>query len=252
MDIFNTKGRVDFMVYNNVIEGVFISRPNRFIAEVIVGSSLVKCHVKNTGRCKELLIEGASVYLTDHKGEMKKRKLRYSLIGVIKESNGSSRIVNIDSLAPNTLVREALIAGTIKLDGFNQETMKITMEKTYKNSRLDIYIEDDNNRGFIEVKGVTLENNQIGMFPDAPTKRGVKHIKHLIEARNEGYFAFVIFVIQMEGIKAFRPNDQMDGEFGHILREANTKGVIPLAFSCNVNENSLYISRKVDIELYNI
>ena len=256
------------MQYQNIVKGVFVSRPNRFVAEVIVNNEIVSCHVKNTGRCRELLVAGAVLYLQDYKDDMRQRKLRYSIISVekkvewreewqekTKNSSGAkprNLLINMDSQAPNVVVKEAILNGTIKLPGYDKNKLKISMERTYGNSRLDIFVEQDEKKGFIEIKGATLEEDGISRFPDAPTTRGVKHIEELILAKKEGYDAFILFVIQMEGIKEFRPNDEMHQEFGDALRKAADKGVVPLAFDCQVGVNSLHIYRRVKINLHNI
>ncbi len=242
------------MEYKNMVKGVFVSRPNRFIAEVIVDNEIVSCHVKNTGRCRELLVEGADLYLQDYKEDMRQRKLRYSVICVEKKVNwqGEKLLINMDSQAPNIVVKEAILNGTIKLPGFDKNKLEIYVERTYGNSRLDIYIEQGERKAFIEVKGATLEEEGISRFPDAPTTRGVKHLEELIAAKQEGYDAYIIFVIQMEGIKEFRTNDLMHQEFGDVLRKAADKGVVPLAFDCQVGVNSLHIYRRVKMNLHNI
>lgn len=243
------------MEYKNIVKGVFISRPNRFIAVAIVDNQMVECHVKNTGRCRELLIEGVTIYLEDHIDNMRQRKLRYSVICVEKKVDwpvARTLLINMDSLAPNTIVREAILDGTIKLPGFDGDKLSLAMEKTFGNSRFDIFIEQDGEKAFIEVKGVTLEAGGQAMFPDAPTTRGLKHVEELIGAREEGYGAFIIFVIQMKGIQGFTPNDQMHKEFGEALRRAENKGVIPMAFDCLVEPNSLHIYRRATIKLHNI
>ena len=241
------------MKYEHVVKGFFVSRPNRFVANVVIDHQPVSAHVKNTGRCKELLVEGATLYLVDYKGDMRSRKYRYSIIGVEKQQeDGSVLMVNMDSLAPNTVVREAIMNGRISLDGFDPEKVNLKMEKTFGDSRLDIFLEQEGRQAFIEVKGVTLENNGKCMFPDAPTIRGVKHMEELIRVREAGMDAYVIFVLQMEGIREFRPNDIMHPAFGDTLRRAAEAGVIPLAFECQVTPDSLHIYRRVKIELYKI
>lgn len=242
------------MEYKNIIKGTFVSRPNRFKAEVIVDNEIVECHVKNTGRCRELLVEGAILYLQDYKDDMRQRKLRYSVICVEKkvEWQEEKLLINMDSQAPNIVVKEAILNGTIQLPGFDKNKLEIFVERTYGNSRLDIYIEQGDRKAFIEVKGATLEEDGISRFPDAPTIRGIKHIEELIGAKEEGYDAYIIFVIQMKGIKEFRPNDLMHQEFGDALRMAAEKGVIPLAFDCRVSADSLHIYRRIKMNLHNI
>ncbi|MEG2298782.1 MAG: DNA/RNA nuclease SfsA, partial [Anaerovoracaceae bacterium] len=201
------------MKYKNIIEGRFIERPNRFVAIVQINGIVEKVHVKNTGRCKELLIEGAKVYLEDFYGRMGTRKMRYSLIGVDK---GQIK-VNMDSQAPNKMVEEALEDGRICLPEMGKLTV-IKREKTYGDSRFDFYLEDDKGcKAFLEVKGVTLEKNRVAMFPDAPTERGVKHVKGLMRAVYEGYKGYVVLVIQMKGISHFTPNYETHKAFGEVL-----------------------------------
>jgi sugar fermentation stimulation protein A len=252
------------MDYKKIVKGYFISRPNRFVANVLIENEIVACHVKNTGRCKELLVEGATLYLKDYKENMRQRKLRYSVISVEKEVDwldyskeclgvtDGKLLINMDSQAPNVVVKEAILDGSIKLPGFDGKILKLSMERTFGNSRFDILIEQGEEKAYIEVKGVTLEEDGISKFPDAPTIRGVKHMEELIRARKEGYGAYLIFVVQMGGIKEFRPNDQMHKEFGDVLRKAVDKGVIPMAFGCKVGVNSLHICRRIKIKLYNI
>ncbi len=248
------------MKYENIIEGIFLERRNRFVAEVLVEGKPAICHVKNTGRCKELLVEGATLYLEDHRQRMGTRKLPFSVIGVIKENArpGEEReglppgglLVNMDSMAPNVIVEEGLRHGTIRLPGFTAEGMTIQRERTYGRSRLDFYLEEGKRRAYLEVKGVTLEEGGISMFPDAPTERGVKHVEELMAARREGFDAFVIFVLQMEGIREFRPNDRMHLQFGEALRQGEAAGVIPLAYDCRVTRNSLHICGRVPVNTH--
>ena len=167
------------MKYEKIIKGKFKDRPNRFIAMVEVDGEAQKSHVKNTGRCKELLVSDATVYLEDFDGRMGTRKMRYSLIGVEKKTKQGIIMINMDSQAPNKVVKEALISGKINLPGMD-ELVEIKAEYVYGDSRLDFYVKDQSGKeGFIEVKGVTLENNGVASFPDAPTERGIKHLKEL-------------------------------------------------------------------------
>lgn len=233
------------MKYENVIRGKFISRPNRFIAEVEIGGVQTRAHVKNTGRLKELLIPGATVYLEDHDGRMGTRKMRYSLVGVDK----SGVSVNIDSQAPNKVVKEALEEGSILLPGLGELT-RIRGEYKYGESRLDFYVEDAaGDKGLIEVKGVTLDVDGIARFPDAPTERGIKHINELAGAIEEGFSVYIVFVIQMKGIHAFGPNDLTHKEFGDALRSAAAGGVRVLAYDCDVSEDKLKIDSPVEVRL---
>ena len=189
------------MIYTNVTEGIFISRPNRFIATVAIDGREEICHVKNTGRCRELLIKGAVVYLT--RSQNSERKTKYDLIAVKK----GDRLINIDSQAPNIAVKEWL--PNLFPDG-----KLFLSEVTFENSRFDFYIETPEKRIFLEVKGVTLEDGGVVRFPDAPTKRGVKHVEELAEAVRQGYGAYVLFVIQMSRVDYFAPNDTTHKAFG--------------------------------------
>jgi len=229
------------MVYKNIVEGIFIKRPNRFVAHVLINGKEEIVHVKNTGRCKELLVPGAKVILEDclhHKN----RKTRYSLIAVWK----GHMLINMDSQVPNDVVFEALKEG--KIEGLEDLTM-IKREVAFGNSRYDIYFESKNEKGFIEVKGVTLEINGISMFPDAPTERGTRHILELTEAVKEGYKGVVLFLIQMKGPTVFRPNWEMDISFSQAIRFAYDNGVNVLAYDSIVTENSIVLNEKMKIDL---
>ena len=215
------------MKYGNVIRGEFVSRPNRFIANVLIDGSPVVTHVKNTGRCKELLLPGAEVYL--EKTDNPQRKTAYDLIAV-RKSNGL--LINIDSQAPNQVAREWLERQTFDY---------IRPEYTYGNSRVDFYMEKGNQRHLMEVKGCTLERSGIGYFPDAPTERGVKHLRELAAAVTEGYHAMLAFVIQMDGITEVRPNISTHPEFGKALESAKQAGVEILFLPCHVEPDSLRI-----------
>ena len=218
------------MRYKNIKQGKFIDRPNRFIAHVDIGGQVETVHVKNTGRCRELLIPGAEVYLTEP--GTPGRKTRYDLIAVRKE-NGI--LFNIDSQAPNKVVREWLEG-----QGFTL----VIPEYTYGNSRIDFYMEKGKDRYLMEVKGCTLELGGVGYFPDAPTRRGVKHLKELIHAAREGYHAIAAFVLQMDGVTEVRPNIKTHPEFGIVLKEAVKTGVQVLPLPCHVEPDSLEILRK--------
>ena len=233
------------MKYNNIKRGTFIYRPNRFIAIVEVDGSVEKAHVKNTGRCRELLIPGAQVYLEDFEGRMGKRKMRYSLIKVQK----GNQLVNIDSQAPNIAVREALLSGHLQLPDMGPLTL-VKGEHKFNNSRLDFYVEDSTGKkGLIEVKGVTLKVDSVARFPDAPTERGVKHIEELMDAGSDGYNVYIIFVIQMKGITAMMPNDDTHKAFGDALRTAAARGVHVLAYDCIVTEDGLDIDSSIPVIL---
>ena len=226
------------MEYKNTVPGIFISRPNRFIAEVQVGDEIKICHVKNTGRCRELLLPGARVILEHSVAE--NRKTEYDLVAVYK----ADMLINIDSQAPNKVFGEWLSAG-----GFIPDADLIKPECRYGDSRFDFYIEAAGRRAFVEIKGVTLERDGIVMFPDAPTERGVKHIRELMAAVREGYEASVVFVVQMENCSYFTPNRETHPDFADALIEARAAGVGVFAFSCHVTESSLWIAEPVEVRL---
>lgn len=238
------------MKYRKVIEGKFISRPNRFIAEVWIDGEIATAHVKNTGRCRELLVPDATVYLEDFTENMGTRKLAYSLIGVKKECpDGRVIMINMDSQAPNKVVAEALADGKITLPKIGK-LVTIKSEAKYGDSRLDFYVCDENGQeGYIEVKGVTLENDRIVSFPDAPTLRGIKHLNELAGLSKKGYKTYVIFVVQMEGVDEFRPDEERHYEFAEALREAQANGVHILAYQCNVGKNTLNISEPLNVRI---
>lgn len=226
------------MNYGPMIEGVFLERPNRFIARVLAEGQEVIAHVKNTGRCRELLIPGVCVYL--QKNDSPARKTAYSLIAVKK----GERIVNMDSQAPNVVAYE-YVAGGHLIPGLTL----LKREKTFMESRFDLYYEAGERRGFIEVKGVTLEDGNIARFPDAPTKRGQKHVYELSKAVEDGYEAGIMFIVQMEDILCFTPNTQAQPEFAKALSEVSQKGVFVRAFSCKVTQSSLEIDREIPVVL---
>ena len=213
------------MKYDNITKAKFIKRPNRFIAEVELHGATETVHVKNTGRCKELLIPGCDVYLTapDSPG----RKTKYDLVAVTK-SNGL--LINIDSQAPNKVAKEWLSG-----QGYD----KVIPEYTYGDSRIDFYMEKGSEKYLMEVKGCTLEVDGTGYFPDAPTERGVKHIHELIKAKQKGYNTMLAFVIQMDGIKEVRPNIETHPEFGIAMEEARKAGVEVVFITCHVEPDSL-------------
>ena len=247
------------MTYEHIVAGTFISRPNRFIAHVETGNRTVVCHVKNTGRCRELLIPGVTVILEFHPDAvLSGRKTEYDLIGVYK--NGL--LINMDSQAPNKAAWEWLVSL-----GGGQYTEKnhyplgsyvpfdIRREVTHGDSRFDLAFSLRNRNtkavspAFMEVKGVTLEKNGLALFPDAPTKRGIKHLKGLIRAHEEGYEAYVLFVIQMKGIQGFTPNDITHPAFGETLRQAREAGVHVLAYDCLVNPDTMTVDSPVKVML---
>ena len=237
------------MRYENIVKGKFIERPNRFVAVVEVDCEIHRVHVKNTGRCRELLVSGATVYLEDFIDRMGSRKMRFSLIGVEKVSEDKTLLINMDSQAPNKVVKEALLDGTLPLPGMT-ELKEVKGEFTYGDSRIDFYVKDSMGKeGLIEVKGVTLENDGIASFPDAPTERGIKHLGELEKAVIEGKNAYALFVIQMKEIDAFIPNDERHKAFGEALRRASSNGVKVLAYDCIVGEDSLVIDKEVEVRL---
>lgn len=221
-------------------EAVFLQRMNRFSAFVCLEGEKTQVHVKNTGRCKELFIDGAKVFLEPSANP--DRKTKYSLISVYK----GNTLVNVDSQAPNQVVAEALAEGRISEIG---EVSFLRREVTFGNSRFDLYFEAGERRGFIEVKGATLEEEGICRFPDAPTTRGTKHVLELMDAVKAGYEAYVLFVIQMKGVKAFCPHWERDTSFSEALVKAEKAGVKILAYDCLVEIDSLCLSKKVSSTL---
>ena len=231
------------MKYRNIFKGQFISRPNRFTAEVEINGLTETVHVKNTGRCKELLTPGTTVYLA--KAENTERKTKYDLIGVEKTRVGKPTIsVNMDSQAANDAAAEWLQKGLL----FPKDA-KIRREVRYGKSRFDFCIEYEDKTAFLEVKGVTLESDGIALFPDAPTERGVKHIKELMNCMQHGHEAYILFVIQMKEILALRPNDATHKAFGDALREARKAGVHVLAVDCIITPDSMTIDSTIPVEL---
>lgn len=231
------------MKYFNIKKATFLSRPNRFIAECELDGETIIAHVKNTGRCRELLIEGATVYLDEPKG--RDRKTKYDLIAVEKLlCNGSVMLINMDSGAPNEAAYEFLKNG-----GIFANATAVRREVTKGNSRFDFCIEEGEKITFLEVKGVTLENDGIAAFPDAPTERGVKHIEELSELKRAGFGAAILFVIQMKGIIEFRPNDLTHKAFGDVLRKAEKTGVSVYAYDCAVTPDSMTIDKPVEVKL---
>ena len=228
------------MEYGNMVEARFLRRVNRFTAFVELNGREEMVHVKNTGRCKELLLEGARVFLEE--ADKEGRKTKYSLIAVYK----GDMLVNMDSQAPNQMAAEALAEGKIEEIG---EVDFLKREVNYENSRFDLFYQKGEKKGFIEVKGVTLEGNGIAKFPDAPTERGAKHLRELIKAKEEGYEAAALFVIQMKGVQEFRPNEERDKNFTAALKEAAKAGVKILAYDCRVQVGKVYIDQKVPVNL---
>lgn len=242
------------MKYQNIRKAVFCERSNRFIAHVELEGEIVKAHVKNTGRCRELLLPGAAVYIEDFAGRMGSRKLRYSLIAVekvVQDADGRENnvLINMDSQAPNKVTAEALQNGHLKVPGMD-ELAEIRGEYTYGESRIDFYCKDRSGRELLmEVKGVTLEEDGVARFPDAPTQRGVKHVEELIRARQEGYAAVILFVIQMKGVHRMEPNWQTHPAFGEALQKAQTAGVEIMAYDCRVEPDLLELDEPVEVEL---
>ena len=213
------------MKYLKTLQAKFIDRPNRFIAHVDLNGIVETVHVKNTGRCKELLIKGVTVILEESDNES--RKTKYDLIAVYKENFG---LINIDSQAPNKVAKEWIES---------KDYTYIKPEYTYGNSRIDFYMEKDDRKYLMEVKGCTLERDGIGYFPDAPTERGVKHIYELIKAKEDGYEVSLAFVIQMEGVNEVLPNIETHPEFGVAIDDAKKAGVNIVFIKCRVYENRL-------------
>ncbi|HJD00445.1 DNA/RNA nuclease SfsA [Candidatus Arthromitus sp. SFB-turkey] len=224
------------MKYANIKEGIFIERVNRFIAHIDVDGKVEVCHVKNTGRCKEILVKGCKVFVQEF--DSKIRKTKFDLISVYK----GNRLINIDSQVPNKMFSE-----WVKLGNLFKDIKVFKSEVFYKNSRFDFYVEYEDKKAFIEIKGVTLENEGVVLFPDAPTSRGVKHLKELVSAREEGYEAYVIFIVQMEGVKYFTPNYETHKEFGDTLSFCKNNGVNILAFDSVVLKDEIYIKDSVKV-----
>lgn len=228
------------MHYAQVIQGIFVRRLNRFVAEVKIDGRLEQVHVKNTGRCKELLVPGAPVHLEVFSNRA--RKYRHSLIAVDK--NGM--LVNIDSQAPNAVVYEALLSGKVAEIG---QVQTVKREIRFGNSRFDLYFEGNGRRGFMEVKGVTLEQDGIAMFPDAPTVRGRKHVLEMAEAVKEGYDGAILFLVQMKGCRLFTPHVQMDRPFAEALKEAANAGVRVLAYDSLVTGTDIRFGDPLPVDL---
>lgn len=226
------------MRYENVTEAVFLRRPNRFIAEVEINGETETVHVKNTGRCRELLLPGARVWLTASSNPT--RKTKYDLITVRK----GELLVNLDSQIPN-----AAAAEWIRHGGLFPDLTQLRREVKYGDSRFDLYLEHGGKRAFVEVKGVTLEVDGAAKFPDAPTERGVKHVEELIRCLDDGYEAYLLFVIQMQGVRCFEPNRATHPAFAQALQKARAAGVQILAYDCDVTPDSIRIRNPVPIRL---
>lgn len=225
------------MRYANMVRGEFIARPNRFIAHVMIGGEEEVCHVKNTGRCRELLVPGATVWCQSW--DNPKRKTKFDLIAVEK----GDRLINMDSQAPNVAAKQWLLSGGLG------EITELKGEYTHGDSRFDFSFMKDGKRCFLEVKGVTLEHDGVCAFPDAPTERGAKHLRGLTALAKEGYGAYVLFVIQMADVKYLRPNDATDPAFASALREAVQAGVTVLAMDCAVTEDTMELRLPVLVRL---
>ncbi len=225
------------MEYSNAVPGVFLARPNRFIAHVELDGQLQVCHVKNTGRYRELLPAGAQVWCT--RSDNPSRKTRYDLIAVQK----GKRLINMDSQAPNAAAGEWLCRGGLG------ELANLRPEAKWGDSRFDFAFEQEGRQCYLEVKGVTLENDGVCAFPDAPTQRGAKHLRELAQLARQGYGAWVLFVIQMADVRYLRPNDATDPQFGAALREAADAGVRLLAMDCRVTPASMTLHTPVEIRL---
>lgn len=224
------------MKYENIVKGEFLDRPNRFIANVIIDGKTEVCHVKNTGRCKELLIKGATVYL--QKSDNPNRKTKYDLIAVQK----GERLINMDSQIVNYVALEYL-------PQLFENIVYVKPECKYGNSRFDIYIETKTDKIFVEVKGVTLENDGVVCFPDAPTERGVKHLKELQKAVTEGYKACVLFVVQMDNVQYFESNRETHPEFADTLKQVSENGVNIFAFQCDVTPETIKIKNQIPVKI---
>ena len=226
------------MRYDNIHKGKFLSRPNRFIANVEIDGKAEVCHVKNTGRCKELLIEVCTVWLEHSDSES--RKTAFDLVAVEK----GDRLINMDSQAPNKAVGEWLREKMPFGEGFS-----VYPEKKYGNSRFDFYLESQDRKIFMEVKGCTLEKDGVVLFPDAPTIRGVKHIDELSHCLDEGYESYIMILVQMSDVKYFTPNYDTHPEFGEALEKASRKGVKILCYDCNVTHDSMTVGKPVKVKL---
>lgn len=224
------------MTYPNIHPALFLARPNRFIAEIELNGRKEICHVKNTGRCRELLLPGTKIYVQQFEGGT--RKTRFDLIAVHK----GDRLINMDSQAPNRVFREWC-------PSFFPALTTVRPECRYGQSRLDFYLEAGERKIFAEVKGVTLEENGVALFPDAPTERGIRHLEELCSCAAEGYEAYAVFIIQMKDVRYFTPNIKTHAAFGEALARAAQKGVQVLALDCRVTPDSLSVRQQVPVYL---
>lgn len=229
------------MKYKKIVEGLFIDRPNRFIAKVLINGREETVHVRNTGRCRELLIPYAKIILEDC-SHILNRKTKYSIIAVWKDH----MLVNMDSQIPNKVVFDALKQREISDLSY---LSNIKRESTFKNSRFDIYFEENDKKAFMEIKGVTLEKEGVAMFPDAPTSRGTKHVLEMIEAASEGYGAYIFFLIQMKGPHIFKLNTEIDPKFSQAIRLASKSGVSIIAYDSIVSTNDIILGDRIEIDL---
>lgn len=227
------------MIYQNIKQAVFIDRPNRFIANIQIDGKIEICHVKNTGRCRELLVPNTKVLVQEC--DSKNRSTKYDLIAVWK----GERLINMDATAPNKVFAEWVLSGNLF-----QNITKFKPEQRFGSSRFDFYIEADNRPAFVEVKGVTLEDDGVVRFPDAPTERGVKHLNELIACLEQGYDAYIVFIIQMKNVRFMEPNKATHPAFDEALKAAAKAGVHVLALDCFVTENSIVAAEPVAV--YNI
>ncbi len=226
------------MIYENIRHAVFLNRPNRFIANIEIDGRVEPCHVKNTGRCLELLTNRAELIVQENCSPL--RKTKFDIISVYK----SSRLINMDSQVPNKVFAEWVKSSSL----FNDIT-QLKPEHSFGSSRFDFFIEADGRKIFVEVKGVTLEEDGVVRFPDAPTQRGVKHLHELTESLRLGFDAYIAFVIQMKDVKYLEPNWATHPEFGYALREAVKQGVKVIALDCIVGENSITAADHVEVHL---
>lgn len=226
------------MEYTNMKKAIFLDRPNRFIATIEIEGQQEICHVKNTGRCRELLISGAELFVQEQ--DKTNRKTKYDLISVRK----GERLINIDSSAPNRIFQEWLPQSRL----FHNATL-VRPEQRFGASRFDFYLELGGCRAFAEIKGVTLEEDGVAMFPDAPTERGVKHLRELTACMEAGYSAYLVFIVQMKGVRYMQANWKTHPEFGHGLRSAKKAGVQILALDCAVTETGILAEDPVEVKV---
>ncbi|MCL1811443.1 MAG: DNA/RNA nuclease SfsA [Methanomassiliicoccaceae archaeon] len=228
------------MRYENVLTGTFIERPNRFTAYVEIGGKREKCHVKNTGRCREILVPGAETILAV--SDNPERSTKYDLIGVYK----GNMLLNIDSQAPNAVMRESIHS----IPGF-EDADEVRPEYKYGNSRIDIFAKAGDRKMLMEVKGVTLDKDGVALFPDAPTERGLKHVKELGSSVGDGYEAYIMFLIQMSGPKVFSPHYEMHESFAEEVERAQSLGVKVLAYDSLVTEDSISLGNPIEVRFRN-